>query len=63
MLAAVAAPIVKIDNPSIPIRSGHRLPMTSEPGAQMIGPKKNPSMKRLVPRRPTSLLTLNSSTA
>jgi hypothetical protein len=63
MFAAVAAPIVKIDKPSIPIKSGHRLPMTSEPGAQMIGPKKKPSIKRLVPRRPTSLLTPNSSVA
>lgn len=58
-----ALPIVKIEEPSMPIQSGHRRPISSEPGAQMIGPNAKPKTKRLVPRAATTLPTLNSSLA
>lgn len=59
MSFATADPIVKIAPPSMPIVSGHRRPMSSEDGAQITGPKAKPSTKKVVPRVPTSVLTLN----
>ena len=57
MSRAAAQPIVKIEDPKIPINSGHRRPMSSDPGAQINGPEANPSTKRLVPNAVTSCPT------
>lgn len=53
-----AHPIVKIEDPKIPRRSGQRRPMSSDPGAQINGPDANPSTMRLVPSAVTSRPTL-----
>lgn len=60
---AVADPMVKMEEPSMPMVRGQRRPMSSEPGAQIMGPKVNPKTKRLVPRMPTSALTWNAALA
>jgi hypothetical protein len=39
---AVAHATVKMPHPRIPTESGPRLPISSEPGAQMVGPAANP---------------------
>lgn len=59
MSFAAAHPIVKIEDPKIPKKSGHRRPMSSDPGAQINGPDANPSTKRLVPSAVTSRPTSN----
>jgi len=49
--------MVKIAPPSMPIVSGHRLPTSSEAGAQINGPDANPRTYSVVPSVPTSELT------
>ena len=46
--------MVKIEQPSMPMQRGHLRPISSEPGAQISGPKANPRTKRLVPRAATT---------
>lgn len=52
--------MVKIEDPSMPMQSGQRRPISSEPGAQISGPEAKPRTKRLVPSAVTSFPTSNS---
>jgi hypothetical protein len=56
----VAQPTVKIPHPKRPRDSGQRRPMSSEAGAQMVGPAAKPSTYSVTPSEPTSWLTWNS---
>ena len=49
---------MKMAPPNMPAVSGHRLPTSSEAGAQIRGPDAKPRTYRVVPRVPTSELTL-----
>jgi hypothetical protein len=44
----------------MPTVNGHRLPISSEEGAQIKGPEAKPRTKSVVPRIPTSELTPNA---
>lgn len=50
--------MVKMAPPNMPMVSGHRLPISSEAGAQIRGPEAKPRTYRVVPSVPTSELTL-----
>jgi hypothetical protein len=52
----VAVPIVKIEYPNIPTMIGHRLPISSLAGAQIVGPDANPRTYKVTPRIATSVL-------
>ena len=55
---ATADAMVKMAPPNMPMVSGHRLPISSEAGAQIRGPEAKPRTYRVVPSVPTSELTL-----
>ena len=57
---ATADAMVKMAPPNIPAVSGHRLPISSEAGAQIRGPDAKPRTYRVVPSVPTSGLTLKA---
>lgn len=57
---ATADAMVKILPPSIAIVSGHLRPLSSDKGAQSIGPAANPNTYNVVPSVPTSVPTPNS---
>lgn len=52
-----AVPIEKIEKPNIAMVRGSFLPLSSESGAQRIGPVAKPSTYRDTPSTPTSILT------
>ena len=56
----VAAAMVKIPHPNRPMDNGQRRPMSSDAGAQMVGPAANPNTYRVTPRVLTSRPTWNS---
>lgn len=60
---AAADAMVKIQPPSMAIVRGHLRPLSSDTGAQIIGPAAKPNTYKVVPSVATSDPTLNSRLA